>query len=678
MKNKARVFPLLIAVLLAFLLLLGYGYGHLQFSENFPSDKELLSLLQTRDPNNFWRQLAEATGKKEVDHQLIYSTFSRFSQMARSLPVEDKISIDAIKGALLARLHYFDQALVDLKHVVVNSRSTSETRKSLLILAEIYEQLNDFAAVQKTEEQLRLTGEAFRSNKPDNHQEKVMQQKALQKMNLPYYLSVWLLLLIFPAAITEIERRCWLKKIAGREDLSGPFIAFIYSPMCSALVAISGIVFLVVQIPDKLQVPGKYGFLFLHLLVTWLFCQGPLYILENYVKSGKSSFPAYCLERIRLLALNHLPVIAAFFTFLILHFMVVGMPIWPVLRPVGATVAPPALFAVWLILLQWLLPYALGFKRYKNVKHQPRAFACGKGYRRGIIDIGSLGYLSVPIICGGLENELEDEELALLLERSYQKITCGWLFFDFLLLFLFAMIAAMVVAYDPFVWSRFFLKGPGIVEAGLVAIVALLCNSTRKHFTRVAQTSVYALMAADGKTGALIKVLEKVNNLNFFPESLREGDHNEFEVMSLDETRLTLRNADGIYFPPTSRPDCSVLVSLWRCRLAVDWRLGSEEAIHLTALDYSVGDEGIEKDMCALANRHSRLGAECVYKKETQELVVVFCCQKFSAFTAETPLPQQKICEICSEAMKKVLHSGEYTWQNTEKGCILTRQPAVK
>lgn len=674
MKNKAQVFPLLIAVMVALLLLFASGFSHLRQSMNFPDDAELMKLLQMRDPANFWQQLGEVTGKKEVDHSLIYGAFARFNELSSTMTGDDRISVDAVRGALLTHLRHFEPALIDLKHVVANSRSVSETRKCLMIMSEIHAQTHNFSDLQKTDEQLRITGEAFRTNVPENIQEVIMRQKAYQKLHLPYYLAVWFLLLIFPAAITEIERRNWMKRFGGRDELRGPYISFMYSPMCSTLMAISGIVFLAVQIPHKLGIPGKYALLFFHVFVVWLFCQLPLFLLENHVKKVNRSLARYCFEKLTLVLLNHLSLIAVFLTFMILHFMVAGMPIWPVLRPVGATVIPPALFALWVMLLQWLFPYLFTFSRISCNSQNHRVFVAGDGFRRGIVDLGSLQKNSATIVYGGLESALSREEFALLLQRSRRKYECGWLFFDFLLIILFAMIASMLIALDPFTWASFFLTGPGFFEAVMVIGISVLCYWARKHFARTGQFSADAELAGEGKAEALIKVLEKVNALNFFPESLREGDRNEFDPMSLDEARLKLRNADGVFFPATSRPDCSVLVSLWRSRLAIDWKLGTEEAVYLTSLDYSVNAESADEELRSLACRHSRLGAECLYKHDRQELTIVFCCQKFSSFSAETPLPQQKICQICSEAMKKALQFGPFTWRNTEKGCILRCQ----
>lgn len=126
--------------------------------------------------------------------------------------------------------------------------------------------------------------------------------------------------------------------------------------------------------------------------------------------------------------------------------------------------------------------------------------------------------------------------------------------------------------------------------------------------------------------------------------------------------------------PAISRPDGLVLVSLWRARLAVDWKLGREEAVFLTSLDYQINASDNETELCTLAGRHNRLGAECIYQARQQQLKIVFCSQKFSAFTAETPLPQDKICQICSEAMQKATNFGPYKWESTPEGCSLSAE----
>jgi hypothetical protein len=672
MNNIARKLSLPVIVLAGFLVLVFIGSRHLAILDPFPDKKAILEILRMRDANSFWQQLSDITGRREISADLVYSVFSRFDEMADELSPDDRISIDAVRGVLLSFFHYDEHALVDLRHVVANSLSTVETRRSLLLMAEIYTRRKDHVLLQKTWEQLRETGEAFRNTLPETQQKALEQQKYRERLSIPYYIAVWFLLLIFPAAITEIERRNWMKKYATRSDLRGPFIAFAYSPMCIVLTAISAIVFLVVEIPSRLAIPWKYALLFFHVFFVWLLCQWPLYLLENTVKKGGSGPWRYCLERLRLVAGNNLELFAALITFMILHLMVAAMPMWPMLRPAGATVLPSSLFAVVLLLLQFLFPYLAMFEKAQSPAGQP-VFSGGNGFRRGMIEIGAMFFNSVTLVFGGVDKSLDDDEYRLLLQRSRAKIEQGWLFQDFLLVLVFSMAISGFIALNPLAWTRFFVSGPGFFESFLVVATLLICSSARKNLARSAQEKVDLYIASYGNAERLIMILEKINSLNFFPESLREGDRNEFDHMSLDEARLSLRKAEGVYFPASSRPDCSVLVSLWRSRLAIDWKLGIEEAVFLASIDYAVSASGSSEELSALAARHARLGSECIVKSEKPELDVVYCCQKFSAFTAETPLPQKKICEICSGAMMKSLQFGPYSWNNTDKGCVLKK-----
>lgn len=675
MKKNSEYYLICILALMAFIGLIVTGLTHQKPLENYPNQSMVVKLLQVRDPENFWQQLGEMTEQRDLNHRLIFSTFSLFDQLQPQLTYEDRVSVDAVKGVVFAYLKYDEPAVNYLKIAVSNSRSSPETRKCLMLLAEIYARQGMKEDLKAVNQQLSLSGEAFRVGASTVQQAPGSQRDHRFK---PYFMAVWFLLLIFPASLLELERRNWMKKFAGREDLRGPFIAFMYSPLVNILITVSAIVFLIVGIPSNLGLSGRYFFLLLHVAMVWALCQWPLYLIENAVKKGGSGVLAYCIERARLTLLNHIGLLAVVLTFLTLHYMVVLLPVWPASRPLHATLVAPALFAFYLIAVQLMVPVLLWFKQFR---HQSRLKVClsGGGFRRGLIEAGSLRMNSRIIVCGGLEESLEEDELSLLLERSGRRIDSGSLFMDFLINLLFAMVIAVGLAINPLEWTRFFLSGPGFFESAALLAGFFVCNAFRQRMTRLIQESVDACYVEDGRSEKLIKILEKVNRLNFFPETLREGDRNEFDQMSLDEARLKLRNAGGDYFPSLSRPDSSVLVSLWRSRLAIDWKLGSEEAIFLTSIDYTItGATSSEEELRSLALRHARLGAESIYKAEKGELAIIFCCQKFSAFTAETPLPQQKICEICSEAMKKALNFGPYSWKDKEKGCLLYKSQTAR
>lgn len=669
MKKNTEHYLIYIITLMAFAGLIFTGMAHQKHLDTYPNQSQVVKLLQIRDPEHFWQQLGELTEQREINHQLIYATFSLFDSIQSQLTYEDRVSIDAVKGVVFAYLKYDEPAVNYLKIAISNSRSSPEMRKCLMLLAEIYSRNGMNNELKGVNQQLASTGEAFRGGRVE------VQTVGNQSRDVrfrPYFIAVWFLLLIFPASILELERRNWMKKFSGREDLRGPFIAFMYSPLVNILITVSAIVFLIVGIPTNLGLSGRYFFLLLHVFLVWIFCQVPLYSIENTVKKGGRGIFAYCLERARLTVINHTGLLAVILTFFTLHYMVVLLPVWPAARPFDATLIAPALFAFFLISMQLVLPYLLLFKRFKNHENTIPVLLSGDGFRRGLIETGSLGMNSKIIVCGGLEESLTEDETSLLLERSCRRIQSGSLFMDFLIKLLFAMIIAAGLAINPLDWTRFFLAGPGFFESAAMLAGFFMCNAFRQRMSRVFQESVDACYVDDGRSESLIKILEKVNRLNFFPESLREGDRNEFDQMSLEEARVKLRNAEGLYFPSSSRPDSSVLVSLWRSRLAIDWKLGHEEAVFLTSIDYTVAvASNCDEEMRSLAMRHSRLGAESVYKQEKQELAIIFCCQKFSAFTAETPLPQQKICEICSEAMKKAMNFGPYSWKDNEKGCLL-------
>jgi hypothetical protein len=481
------------------------------------------------------------------------------------------------------------------------------------------------------------------------------------------------MLLLFPAAVTNVEKHSWLARYSARADRRGPFIAFVYSPMCNILLSISAILLLSLRVAQQLDITATFSFLMLHLLLSWFFCQIPMHSIESLVKKNSTGLLSYCFEQFSLMIVRHMALISAAITIVVLHSMVTRLPTWPVTRPIGAAVAPVVFFAAIYLTLQFVLPWLM-FERYRTTDHglvlPQKVFTARDGYRQGIVEIGALSFSAASIIFGGMQNHLAGENLRLLLDRSRRKFMHKAVFNDFLLIIAFASAIAILPAINPIFWGRLFGTGPYFIEALALLSGTAFCGILRQTLERSQQKEIDATFAAENLSDNLLQSLEIINKLNFFPDNMREGEHSEFDPLTLNESRINLRTATGLYLPATSRPDGLVLVSLWRGRLAVDWKLGPEESAFLASLDYQVSATDSESELCALASRHNRLGADCIYLARQQQLKVVFCSQKFSAFTAETPLPQDKICRICSEAMRKACQFGPYKWESTPEGCL--------
>ncbi|MBU1107542.1 MAG: hypothetical protein KKB51_12805 [Candidatus Riflebacteria bacterium] len=667
---------LLILLTILFTLLTLVGNFHQRDLTGFPDDNKLLNILQERSPATFWKKLGELTARTDIDAALACSTLRRFDELNPTLNIDDRVSIDAARAALFVELKYYTQAVVLLRHVTTTSRSAVETKQCLTLLADIHTATSNKSELQLVNEELQKISQPLQ---PLNQQVQPENIAVPQKTNLTvFFLALWIFLMLFPAAVTSIEKHVWLNRYACRADRRGPFVAFLYSPMCNILLTASAIMLLLLSLPYRLGSVSRFIFLAAHILISWSFCQIPLHSIESLVKKNSSGLLRYCREQLSLAIARHLPLIAGALTLIILHNMVVRLPIWPITRPLGAAAAPVVFFAAILLLFQFSLPWLLFLKKWpaqtserSDTALQQRIFITNDGFRQGIVETGSLSITATSVIFGGLQNHLADENLQLLLERSQHKFSSQTALNDFLLTMCFVTGISILPALNPIFWIRLFGSGPNFIQALALLSSVAFCGIIRRALERKQQKEIDAGFASEGRSDQLLNSLEIINKLNFFPDNMREGERSEFDPLTLNESRINLHAASGKYLPATSRPDSLVLISLWRGRLAIDWKLGREESVFLTSLDYQVNATDAESELCALAARHNRLGAECIYLTKGQQLKIVFCSQKFSAFTSETPLPQDKICQICSEAMFKASQFGPYKWESTPEGCGL-------
>ncbi|HAE40421.1 MAG TPA: hypothetical protein DCG57_17585 [Candidatus Riflebacteria bacterium] len=654
---------LLVTAILLFSVLAMVGNYHQRELPGFPDDSSLITLIQERSPATFWQKIGTLTARGELDSALAGTVLRRFDKLAASTGMDDRASIDAVRAIFFFRLKNYEQATVLLRHVIATSRSPEETAHCQSLLAEITKIHHP---------------NTMQPDKPLNIDQPAGAANSTPDGKTMFFLVLWVLLLLFPAAVLNVEKHTWLARYSSRTDRRGPFIAFIYSPMCNILLVVSASILLLLSVPQQLGIEFRFAFLTFHLMVSWFLSQIPLHSIESLVKKNSTGLLSYCREQLTLGFVRHLTAISAIITLVVLHNMVVSLPTWPITRSLGAAVAPVVFFASILLLLQFLLPWLLLLKKWKPAESESarknRIYTAGNGCRQGIVEIGALSGNATSLIFGGMENHLARENLKLLLDRSSRKFSAHATFNDFLLIISFVSGISILPAISPIFWARLFGAGPYFIEALALLSAAAFCGILSRALERQQQKEVDTGFVAENRGDLLLSSLEIINKLNFFPDNMREGEHSEFDPLTLDESRVNLRAATGMYLPATSRPDGLVLVSLWRGRLALDWKLGHEEAIFLTSLDYQINASDTESELCALAAKHNRLGAECIYLSQNQQLKIVFCSQKFSAFTAETPLPQDKICQICSEAMIKASHFGPYKWESTPEGCLLAAE----
>jgi hypothetical protein len=213
---RTRILTLTAIVMFSMLVLV--GYFHQRELPGFPDDATLLTIIQQRSPLTFWQKLAALTGRGELDSSLIWSALSRFDHL--TLSQDDRVSTDAARAALYVRLKNYEPAVLSLRHVIASSRFATETSQCLELLKQSY----------------AATGQAFEMSGENSAPTKSQPGTSM------FFMVLWVLLLLFPAAVTNVEKHNWLARYSARADRRGPFIAFVYSPMCNILLSISAAV----------------------------------------------------------------------------------------------------------------------------------------------------------------------------------------------------------------------------------------------------------------------------------------------------------------------------------------------------------------------------------------------------------------------------------------------------
>lgn len=666
--------PLKHELLVTLLLLACCLYLVLQFGLNFakselPEDIILKSFHQ-QNPITFWRDVS--AGKK-LNGLKVHHIFKVLESNNARFGLNESISYDAITGILYFRLGFLAKAEAKLRHVVSSTHSENELRQCLAVLVEIYQsQKNDFE-LKKVRSQLEAIDPRFRLNYLELFQPRNVDlpEKGFFKI---YLLLVWFVLLVFPAILIEIERKSWLKRFAHNKDLRGPFLAFNRANLAGFLVVFSAILFILLKFPGNIGLTNRTVFLALHIVFSWIFCQIPFFKLLKLVRPDTEiGFWGFLREKLRTMLFLSIKLVTLAISLSIMHFMVTRLPFWPMKRSFGAVLTLPAIFTLLLVISHFLLPILLFAKKLKSPPSGlvSRVYTCGKGIHKSWLEFGAFSFLNTTLLVGGIQDDLGSEKINVLLKRSSLKLKNGSGFEEFLLALNLILVAAIYFAFDPLRMVRFFSLGPTFAEAAAFLLFGILGGYILSVRQRSSELESDGQVVKEEHTEELLEIYEKLNHMNFLPEKYREGDAGIFSPVSLSERKEHVRTNTGEYFHNFSRPEGGLLVSLWRSRLSIEWKLGIEEAVFITSLDYQVNEEGPENELRSMANKHARLGSECVFRKETGTLEVLFCAQKACAFITEETLPHAKICRICSKAMLKSLHQADYQWSGAEKGCRL-------
>lgn len=659
MKSK-----LLLTALAAAIFLVICGLYQQSAPANFPDDNTLLATLRQSSPHLFWNDIITTSGNNIVDTRYLTTAFARFQKLKDQLTLDDRYKIEAIEGLLLFGLGFYEHSEPKLRRGLFAGSSRYWEPPIMVALKENYRRLGQHHLYEKIHQQLDDQNRQLQPDIP-----RAIPATPQRHLRL-IFLFAWLFILLFPAVIIENERWAWMARFAERKDPRGPYQAFSGSSLPNLLVALSAIIFLVIDIPDRFAFTSKFLLLLVHIFTAWLLCQWPSWRLEKHVKQARGGFAVYIYEKLIVSVFLHTHLFALLLASITVHFMLDALPMWPLSEPLSAFFAVVALFSAYLAIAELVLPYLLLLKKKKS-SLPFRIFLAKGSYNSGIAETGIFSSLSTAIIFGDLRQQLNDNEIKLLLERSKKRFESGQFFVDFLVSLNFILIMMLFLALSPLHLIRLFSSGPTFAQAMAGILLMLLCGWFRHNLRKSSEMAINDSFADSNSSEDFIAVLEKVNRLNSKPDHVREGERSAFDTVSLDEIRQTLRSREGRYFADSYKPDAALLVSLWRSRLALDWNMGKEEAVFVTSLDYQVSAENTKEELCALAGKHARLGAECLLRDDSDTLEILFCYQKASALTAETPLPQDKICKMCSDAMQKSMQHGPYKWEGSRKGCRL-------
>jgi hypothetical protein len=673
---------LALAAALSVFLLLGCLYLQ-SVPKTFPADNEILKILREKQPARFWKQIMAHSEEGILSSRLINGTIESFKRLSSKMNAEDSVSADAVLASVLFANDYLRQAETKAKRVINASSNQNEKRTALFLLARIYWRTKDKKGFSDIYEQLVKNGIVtnFEFEKAKKRFETIAVPQMKQML---LWLIIWSLLLFFPAVVVEVEQANWCRRFLHLDNRQGAYQAFRSSPLPGLLLSISAISFLVFNIPQRLMLGHSYGFLLAHVGIVWLMMQIPLYRLKKKVRGISQSISEFVVERIKLGQISYAPLTAIILTVFVLHFMVSNLAFWPLRRPFGIIFGMPAIMMAFYILIQLLLPYLLMLKPFKLEKVKGLSARLFKTEHNmganfsGFIPFGGVSFLSTVVLWGNLENELDEREIRLGLKNAAVRFKKEQFFEDFLVLFILCLVGSFYVVFKPINTLQLFNVGPTFVQLIGIIFYILACRWIRYALNRMQIFESDSEMVKAGLQKPFVRILEKLNYINYLPYRFREGDSTVENIPALLDRKLSIMETQGEYFENPFPPDEKLLSALWRSRLSIDWKQGEDEAIYITSLEINLKDGDLAAKLEQLAEKNQLLGAECLLRKDEKELEVIFCCQKAAAKSSDPVLPAERVCEICSAAMLKSINDSSVEWHGTSVGCCLQGQDQEK
>lgn len=634
-------------------------------------------MVRLRNPVLFFPELEKRCGGDAGTPAVVRATWSALERVARQGNGADQVSIDAIRGALLSRLDYLERARAEMERALTATLDEDERIALLVLLYDTCARQGDWTAAAGTRERLKkIEGLA-------DEVDSLLSEHVPPGPPWPTPLGIafWLILLVFPLAVLEWERRLWLEAFPPERSQIRAFAAFRRSPLLPLLALASAILAILFKLPVRGDWLNGPGFALVHLVLAYGLGLLPHYWLDRVVRGAEHGFVRFLLSSFRLWLLGaaHLLVIVP--ALLILRGMVLALPLWPVISPLGPGLGFPALTAALFLFIAGCWPLILGLRNFAAGEKPGWAdHDSFRGVRVFIWDVPesrisrAIGFGSFTFQHGiGLTDTLirqfpsnEVEAIAL---RESAPLVLGHRFLGFLVYLDGLLLVGLLAAWQPLAAQRFLLAGPGLAEAALLIGIAWILGHFLSRLTRLVEEAADRHAADRCGREVAISAFARLNRASCLPERWREGEDAGAHP-SLRERKLWMRMRDGEPFEPSGNVDPSLLIALWRGRLGVDWNAGEDEAAHLCAIDYEVSSHEPGTQLRELARRHAGFGAEVLVRTEGHCLEVLSCAQKTAVGHADPPLPAEKVCRICSCGMKAAL-GGAWEWTGNLVGCRL-------
>jgi len=667
------------------LLLVGMIYVVADFlggrSPGFPDAAQFSRLISIREPQNFTDLVAESIGGGELGGGDLRGVWAALDEASRGAGPSDQSSIEAIRGTILGNYGHPDRAIPMLSRALKGSQNLDERAD---ILAQLY------GACRNTGyyETFRIAVEnkdlkaAFPAQIADYLKKLTGAQAGIDQKRRLKMLLAWLVLLLLPWFVSEIRCRRWLKRFPTEQERPGPYFAFVRSVIGTILCLFSSVMVLFWNLPAALGYSHSLVLAFLHLLAAGLFSLYPFYHLDREVRQTSWSFFAYFAVFIRMSLLNSIVLIIPLLALLILREMTAALPLWPVTWPLGVGLGFPALCGAMLLILPVFIPTLLGLWR-QNPQQMPLwakdlKVPVYKWNLTGgkIFNALSFGYFSPTqgiAVTTPLADEFSAELVAAIVAHERGHLEKGHLFVYFLLLFAGTMLGGLYAVVWPIEVQRCLTIGPGPWQALGFFVVFLSVMKIFRKIAWVYECEADSFAAAIVGREEYIRALSDLTVANFLPVRVREGEELLGIHPPLQERKRRLRCLAGECLESGHAPSFPTLIALWRSRLALDWKGGQQDAVHLCTLDYHLEASARVSRWRELAAKHVEFGAEVLLLSGGKGLEILSCAQKACARKADPILPADRICLLCSAGMKDALaETPPPTWQGTATGCRIS------